>query len=449
MIADLRFDAEHRAWHMALHARTARALFLMVRVRAHRLADSRMALRADGRVGRLKLRAFLDAGIVRVHMAFHAGHTALQEALALPQAERIGREAARAPVGPVSRVFIDGLIEFQDGHEVVVIIVARLEVGHEDVAERVALRADHRVASGVETRLQHDIAHRSSGLPRCGVVRDVVAARTVAALAVDAEILPRGLVLHLIGVEVFLFLADVARVAVLIPELDFDLAALVRVPDIEVVEPLPPQDVPAGRQNQDAAVGQRGQVVLDTAIAQRVIDAVFDGVAGQVRLADVVNAVAGCERIFLAAQNHLAAREIAADTQFRRGLHHFAVARALPVPLDFGMALRAGRRTGVGGVGRVSDVGGEQQERQDPHPRKVTRARSFMSASSGKAVNAMAYNFAMQPPSHPVRAGSLFASTRWSVILTARDNSGPRGEAAMASLCSTYWRPLYAYVRRQ
>ena len=61
----------------------------------------------------------------------------------------------------------------------------------------------------------------------------------------------------------------------------------------------------------------------------------------------------------------------------------------------------------------------------------------------------MAYNFAMQPPSHPVRAGSLFASTRWSVILTARDNSGPRGEAAMASLCATYWRPLYAYVRRQ
>lgn len=43
----------------------------------------------------------------------------------------------------------------------------------------------------------------------------------------------------------------------------------------------------------------------------------------------------------------------------------------------------------------------------------------------------------------------LFASTRWSVILAARDHSGPGGEAAMASLCATYWRPLYAYVRRQ
>jgi RNA polymerase sigma factor (sigma-70 family) len=35
------------------------------------------------------------------------------------------------------------------------------------------------------------------------------------------------------------------------------------------------------------------------------------------------------------------------------------------------------------------------------------------------------------------------------MILTARDAAGPGAEAAMASLCATYWRPLYAYVRRQ
>jgi RNA polymerase sigma-70 factor (ECF subfamily) len=35
------------------------------------------------------------------------------------------------------------------------------------------------------------------------------------------------------------------------------------------------------------------------------------------------------------------------------------------------------------------------------------------------------------------------------MILAARDNSGPGAEAAMASLCGTYWRPLYAYIRRQ
>jgi RNA polymerase sigma-70 factor (ECF subfamily) len=35
------------------------------------------------------------------------------------------------------------------------------------------------------------------------------------------------------------------------------------------------------------------------------------------------------------------------------------------------------------------------------------------------------------------------------MILAARERAGPGAEAAMASLCATYWRPLYAYVRRQ
>jgi RNA polymerase sigma-70 factor (ECF subfamily) len=61
----------------------------------------------------------------------------------------------------------------------------------------------------------------------------------------------------------------------------------------------------------------------------------------------------------------------------------------------------------------------------------------------------MAYNFAMGAASHSGHAGPLFTSTRWSVILAARDHSGPGSAAAMASLCATYWRPLYAYVRRQ
>jgi RNA polymerase sigma factor (sigma-70 family) len=52
-----------------------------------------------------------------------------------------------------------------------------------------------------------------------------------------------------------------------------------------------------------------------------------------------------------------------------------------------------------------------------------------------------------QPSSGPVNP--LFESTRWSMILAARDGTGPGAEAAMASLCATYWRPLYAYVRRQ
>jgi RNA polymerase sigma factor (sigma-70 family) len=39
----------------------------------------------------------------------------------------------------------------------------------------------------------------------------------------------------------------------------------------------------------------------------------------------------------------------------------------------------------------------------------------------------------------------MFASTQWSMVLAARNGSSP---AAMQTLCATYWRPLYAFVRR-
>jgi RNA polymerase sigma-70 factor (ECF subfamily) len=55
----------------------------------------------------------------------------------------------------------------------------------------------------------------------------------------------------------------------------------------------------------------------------------------------------------------------------------------------------------------------------------------------------------MTPLSSSGAPSPLFASTRWSVILAAREGSGPSREAALSSLCSAYWRPLYAYVRRQ
>lgn len=50
---------------------------------------------------------------------------------------------------------------------------------------------------------------------------------------------------------------------------------------------------------------------------------------------------------------------------------------------------------------------------------------------------------AMQPYDSP-----RFATTHWSVILAARDRAGDPANPAMEELCSTYWRPLYAYVRR-
>jgi RNA polymerase sigma factor (sigma-70 family) len=42
-----------------------------------------------------------------------------------------------------------------------------------------------------------------------------------------------------------------------------------------------------------------------------------------------------------------------------------------------------------------------------------------------------------------------FESTRWSMVLTARDGAGTGAREALASLCSTYWYPLYAFVRRK
>jgi RNA polymerase sigma-70 factor (ECF subfamily) len=42
-----------------------------------------------------------------------------------------------------------------------------------------------------------------------------------------------------------------------------------------------------------------------------------------------------------------------------------------------------------------------------------------------------------------------FATTQWSIVLSASDRSSPRFAQALADLCGTYWYPLYAFIRRQ
>jgi RNA polymerase sigma-70 factor (ECF subfamily) len=44
---------------------------------------------------------------------------------------------------------------------------------------------------------------------------------------------------------------------------------------------------------------------------------------------------------------------------------------------------------------------------------------------------------------------SSFATTRWSVVVAAGGPTGPDARAALETLCSTYWYPLYAYARRR
>jgi len=46
-----------------------------------------------------------------------------------------------------------------------------------------------------------------------------------------------------------------------------------------------------------------------------------------------------------------------------------------------------------------------------------------------------------------VTAGSRFATTRWSIVLAARETDQPLAHEAMSTLCELYWFPLYAFVR--
>ena len=48
--------------------------------------------------------------------------------------------------------------------------------------------------------------------------------------------------------------------------------------------------------------------------------------------------------------------------------------------------------------------------------------------------------------SHPQ---PLFLTTRWSIVLSARDRASSSSTLALESLCQTYWYPLYVFVRRQ
>jgi RNA polymerase sigma-70 factor (ECF subfamily) len=43
----------------------------------------------------------------------------------------------------------------------------------------------------------------------------------------------------------------------------------------------------------------------------------------------------------------------------------------------------------------------------------------------------------------------IFATTRWSVVLSAGESDSAGGLASLEQLCQSYWRPLYVYIRRR
>ena len=45
--------------------------------------------------------------------------------------------------------------------------------------------------------------------------------------------------------------------------------------------------------------------------------------------------------------------------------------------------------------------------------------------------------------------GAWFNTTHWSIVWTAKEPDSPQAAEAMEKLCRAYWRPLYAYIRRE
>lgn len=45
-------------------------------------------------------------------------------------------------------------------------------------------------------------------------------------------------------------------------------------------------------------------------------------------------------------------------------------------------------------------------------------------------------------------APQAFPRTRWSVVLDAKQPYSPESAAALATICRSYWHPLYVFVRR-
>ena len=52
-------------------------------------------------------------------------------------------------------------------------------------------------------------------------------------------------------------------------------------------------------------------------------------------------------------------------------------------------------------------------------------------------------------PSETAKPQGYFATTHWSVVVSAGRRDTPRSRQALEQLCQTYWYPLYAYARRR
>jgi len=70
----------------------------------------------------------------------------------------------------------------------------------------------------------------------------------------------------------------------------------------------------------------------------------------------------------------------------------------------------------------------------------------FQTLASGPMVGLMAE---ADSSDHSPASAREFATTHWSVVLTAGQRDSAHAAAALEKLCRAYWYPLYAYVRRR
>jgi RNA polymerase sigma-70 factor (ECF subfamily) len=54
-----------------------------------------------------------------------------------------------------------------------------------------------------------------------------------------------------------------------------------------------------------------------------------------------------------------------------------------------------------------------------------------------------------EDPQTPPLEADRFVTTHWSLVMAAGQRELPESAAALVTLCTTYWYPLYAFVRRQ
>src|SRR6266567_1632997 len=76
--------------------------------------------------------------------------------------------------------------------------------------------------------------------------------------------------------------------------------------------------------------------------------------------------------------------------------------------------------------------------------------RGFKGSSNTELMAALAVNGASGSAIDQMTqsGAAAFATTHWSVVLTAQGESAAAQEA-LEKLCRTYWRPIYGFVRRQ